>query len=110
MFSKENRISRPKEYNNIYKYGKKRLGRYIILFYIKNNLELNRFGFVASKKIGNAVTRNRAKRIMRSIVRQKVFIKNGYDIVIVTKRNIVGAEFKDIEKDFDKVTQKEGLC
>jgi ribonuclease P protein component len=54
------RINRGKEYRAIYNRGKRVVGRYMIIFACPNCLPYNRFGIVTSKKIGNAVVRNRA--------------------------------------------------
>lgn len=110
MLHREIRISNGKDYNNIYKHGKKITGRYIIVFFTSNNRNINRFGFVASKKIGNAVIRNKYKRKLRAIVGQGDFKQTGYDFVIIAKKNITDAEFEDIQKDFNKVFKKAGLC
>ena len=56
-------------------------------------------GFTATKKIGNAVKRNKAKRLMRELAR-KVLIKYGkinYYYVIIAKNSIFGAPFDTLE-------------
>ncbi len=63
-----------------------------------------RFGFTATKKIGNAVKRNRAKRLMREIVRlyhkdnQDMF-KTPMDYVIVARPDIISLDFERLQKD-----------
>jgi ribonuclease P protein component len=111
MLSKERRISKGRDYNNIFKNGKKIPGRYIIVFITGNNLGRNRFGIVTSKKVGNAVVRNRAKRQLRAIVKngwEKV--KDGYDIVIVARKNIDGVVYDLLVRDFYIVMRKADLC
>jgi ribonuclease P protein component len=64
MLKKE--ILRKKEdFNAIYKAGRSVPDRYIVLFYRENDLPYNRTAFLASKKVGNSVQRNRAKRLMK---------------------------------------------
>jgi ribonuclease P protein component len=105
------RITRNKDYNNAYNKGKRYVGRYIVLFIKENGLGNCRIGIVTSKKVGKAVTRNRAKRQLRHILYDKVglFQKN-CDIVIVTRYNIAGVESKQIERDVVFLAKKGGLC
>ncbi len=110
MVKKENKIRKKRDYNNIYKNGKIKHGKYIIVFTKKNILSYNRFGIVTSKKIGTAVIRNRVKRQIRAIIiKNKEKIKFNYDIVIVTRHNIKNVSFKEIEKDFINALRKAGL-
>lgn len=101
MLDRHNRIYEKKDYNSLYRTGRRIAGKYIIVFIRDNSLERNRFGFVCSKKVGKAVVRNRAKRQLRAIVRNHMpDLKSGYDVVIVAKFNISKASFYDIEEDF----------
>lgn len=56
-----------KEFPNTYKRGTKLRGKYGMLVYTESNNDSPRFGFVVSKKIGDAVHRHRATRILRTI-------------------------------------------
>lgn len=104
-----NTLKKDREFQNIYKYNNKCFGFYSLIFFNKNNLNNSRFGFVASKKIGKAHVRNRAKRLFREYVRQNIENLDSYnlDIIIVAKKNlgenIRQIKYKDIEKDFNKI-------
>jgi len=110
MLNKKYRISKKKDYNYIYKNGKKIQSRYIIVFMTANNLEYDRFGIVTSKKVGNAVLRNQAKRRLRSIVQMHLpHLKTGFDLVIVARFSIKEALFAALEKDFLNAVKKAKL-
>ncbi len=67
----------------------------------KNAIEFCRIGYTASKKVGSAVIRNRAKRRLKEAVR-KVFpqlAENGYDYVIIAKSAIKNADFDKVLSD-----------
>lgn len=107
-------LKKNEEFQKVYKIGKKAFGYYALVYIMKNNLEQNRCGFVVSKKTGNAVCRNRLKRLFREFYKNIDFkSEQGYDIVFIAKRN-AGNEFKTlkynkIEKDLLKIFKKLGL-
>jgi ribonuclease P protein component len=110
MLHKDERISRGKEYKCIYNEGKRIPGQYMIVFVHKNQLPYNRFGIVTSKKIGNAVIRNRAKRQIREVIRKTLNnLRPGYDVVVVARFTMKQAVFALIESDFIRLMGKANL-
>jgi ribonuclease P protein component len=68
-----------------------------------DDLAMVRIGFTASKKIGNAVARNRAKRRMRALAREVLpaMAQPGWDYVLVAKPDAtVSRDYKDMLTDF----------
>lgn len=107
MLNKKYRINKKEDYNYIYKHGKKMQGRYIIVFIASNDLGYSRFGIVSSKKTGNAVVRNRAKRQLRAAIQKNLSkINDSRDTVIITRYNIAQASFDLLEKDLLTVLKK----
>lgn len=111
MLSREKRINRSGQYSEIYNNGKRIPGRYIIVFVKPNLLGITRVGIVTSKKLGNAVTRNRVKRQLRGLIQKDWnVIRPGYDVAVIARKNIPGTAFNLMEKDFYIVMRKAGLC
>lgn len=105
-------IKKNNDFQKVYEEGKKIYGHYCLIFYKKEIKHFhNQYGFVASKKIGNAVCRNRIKRIFREFVKNhfNLFPKN-YSFIIVAKKiagkNIKVLTYKIIEKDLLNILAK----
>ena len=63
--------------------------------------QTSKFGFVTSKKIGNAVIRNKARRRLRAVVQQNCTnLKTGY-YIFVAKEEITGHDSKKLQNDFN---------
>jgi len=74
------------EFKRIYKKGRSFVNASLVVYILKNNLPYNRVGITTSRKIGNAISRNRARRVIREAYRQ---IENelslGYDFIFVAR-------------------------
>ena len=99
-------------YNKTYTRGKRFVGRYVAVYVLRDlaakrlkaanpmGVYVNRLGISVSKKVGGAVTRNRAKRIIRAAYRKyKSRLKAGNLIVISARTAIVGKKSGDIERE-----------
>ncbi|WP_294953748.1 ribonuclease P protein component [Sulfurovum sp.] len=86
-----------KEFNGVYKHSTKTWHTpYFVLFYKRS--EMYKVGFVASKKIGNAVHRNRAKRLLRAhFIENTGLLKSG-SYVLVAKPALLSKSFSEIRK------------
>jgi len=71
----------------------------------------SRLGVVTSRKLGNAVVRNRARRLLREVFRShRNELVPRVDLVLVARQSIVGKHFADVESDFLTMVRKAGLC
>lgn len=68
-----------------------------------------RAAFVAGKKNGNAVWRNRAKRRMRAVCRETDGPYEGYEVVFLAKRNIDNVSFDELKHACNKALHKAGI-
>jgi ribonuclease P protein component len=93
------RIRRHAEFQEIYKTGARIHSRYCTLFVKPNQSTVGRLGVAATKKLGGAVQRNRAKRLIREIFRHND-IAPGFDIIVVPKREFLGASLTVLEADY----------
>jgi ribonuclease P protein component len=103
---REQRIRRHAEFQEIYKTGARVQSRYCTLFVKPNSFKVGRLGIAATKKLGGAVQRNRAKRLIREIFRHND-VAVGFDVVVVPRREFFGATFTSLETDYRRAIQRE---
>jgi ribonuclease P protein component len=98
-FRQIQRVRRRVEFQQIYKGGTRVSGRYYTLFIQPNRLAVARLGVAATRKLGGAVVRNRAKRLVREVFRRSG-IAPGFDIIVVPRREFLGVSFAVLENDY----------
>ena len=82
----------------------------MVLFFRPNHLPYNRTGFLASKKAGNSVKRNRARRLMKEAYRTFYGeLPQGYDFIIIARNTISGRKCADVEKSLKSAFKKTGV-
>ncbi len=99
-FSKLERLAKRPEFEKVLAEGKrKRIGRLCTVFSLPNGLGRKRLGIIASKKVGNAVARNRVKRAIRETFRHiKHQIIPATDIVVISGKEMVVESYKVIDE------------
>jgi ribonuclease P protein component len=87
------------DFELIYKTGFKRSGRLMTMFTRERETGPARLGIAATRKMGAAVERNRAKRLVRELFRHNKPIA-AIDVVVVPRREILDAPYERIEVEF----------
>jgi ribonuclease P protein component len=100
-FTKAQRVRRRGEFQQVFDRGVRVHGRYLTLLMAPAPGARSRLGIVASKKLGAAVARNRAKRLIREVFRQHPpGTARAVDILVIPRRELLDALFPSIEEDF----------
>jgi ribonuclease P protein component len=103
--SRIERVRRRAEYQAIYDRGQKVHGRYLTLFTLVNAAPIGRLGIAATRKLGGAVERNRAKRLIREVFRRNK-LAPGFDVVVVPKRELLDASLSALEAEFRSILER----
>jgi ribonuclease P protein component len=111
MFPKINRIKKKKDFESIFRNSKSFKSSFFILKVLKNDLSVNRFGFVVSQKVSKkAVVRNKVKRRLVKAVKDNAGkIKSGIDLVFIALPGVENREFLEIKEVVNYVLVKSGL-
>lgn len=99
-------VRKNEEIQEIIKSNKKIVSKYFVMYYVKNDLNYNRFCISVGKKIGKAHTRNLYKRRIKDIL-MKNNINSSYDYVIILRTAIIGIPYDKLSIELIKVLKGE---
>ena len=103
-------LRKQRDFSRIYNKGKSKGSRFVVVLCKKNGLDHTRTAFVASKKVGNSVMRNRARRLMRESYRALAKdIAGGYDIIFVARAGISEHKESEVESSMRHALKGCGL-
>jgi len=111
MLEKKYRITKNADFKRIYQKGKFFSNDFFLVKFYPNRLSNSRFSIIVNKKINKkAVIRNKIKRQIREIVRNKLKqLRSGFDIIIIIKRDLSQDFFNEMEKQLLVLFKKADL-
>ena len=110
MLKQEYRLKKKYQFNYVYRVGKACHGKYHLLVYTPSKNSSVKIGISVSKKVGNAVKRNRARRLLREAITPHLpLLEPNFNIIIVAKESIIGKKLSDVQVDLDKTIEKIGI-
>ena len=100
---KENRLKLNRDFRRLYAKGKNVACGCVAVYAVRTKRGIVRAGLTVGKGIGNAVKRNRAKRLLRAAFDSAcVNVKGGYDLIIVARNRIDGKKSPEVIRDLNK--------
>jgi ribonuclease P protein component len=108
--NRRHRLKHPRDFARVRAQGDSWAHRLVVLAAVPNGRDDSRFGFVASKRLGKAVKRNRAKRLLREAVRQNIHVvPSGWDCVFIARPPLSGATFAETEAAVTQLLKRASL-
>src|ERR671912_347929 len=107
-FERGEHVRKRAEFELIYKTGFKRSGRLMTMFTREREAGLARLGIAATRKMGDAVERNRAKRLVRELFRHNKPVV-AVDVGVVPAREILAAPYDRIEAEFRSLLSRRAV-
>ncbi len=92
-------LKKNSDFQNVYKNGRSKANRYLVMYVLENPLSTNRIGISVSKKVGNSVVRHHLTRLIRESYRlQEEMFNSSLDIVIVVRNRAKDCSYHEIEQ------------
>jgi ribonuclease P protein component len=84
-WSRAVRLRRSQDFDRVQRGGRRIHGTNLVILHLANGTEAPRFGLAVSRKVGNAVVRNRVKRWLREALRRQRAGIGGVDVVVIAR-------------------------
>ena len=103
MLPKELRLSKKKDFDEVFRRGRKKVFRHFFVHWQRTNLGHPRVGIIVSNKVSKkAVIRNTIRRRVREIIWKTVGRDQSIDTIILAKQGSVNASYLEIKEDIQK--------
>jgi ribonuclease P protein component len=111
MIARDLRLRRNSDFDRVRAHGRSWSSRQVVLSVLANDTGQNRYGFAVGKRVGDAVARNRAKRVMREVARAlDPRLRQGHDIVFIARNSFrEDLTMQDVAQQVEKLVGQAGL-
>ena len=111
-FPKSEHLRHPWQFRLLYDTGRRCEGRQLVLYALETDIGGRQLGVVTSRRVGNAVVRNRARRLMREAYRlNKQKLKPHLQLVMIARSAIREKSLRDVESEMLALWERTGvLC
>ena len=105
---RELRLTGSKRFSLIFEEGMSLAHPLLVLKILPNGLDRSRFAFLAGKRLGNAVVRNKVRRRLREIVRL-IQVKSGWDVVVIARNRAIDSDYQRLKQATESLLRRASL-
>lgn len=102
---KLNIVKKNEDFSRIMKKYRPFKSQSFVVYVEKETNNIYKFGISASKKVGNAVTRNKVKRQVKSILDKNIY-KNNFNCIIIIKKEVLNKTYLELETELNALINK----
>jgi ribonuclease P protein component len=107
---RNSRLTQSADFERVRRSGKSYAHPLVVLVVLPSSVKQTRFGVIAGRSVGNAVQRNRAKRMLREAIRAFLpQINPGWNVILISRSQILTAKFTDIQDCLGQLFSKANL-
>jgi ribonuclease P protein component len=104
------RLTQTTDFKRVRQFGKSYAHPLVVLIVLANEHGRTQIGVSAGRSVGNAIERNRAKRILRESIRPRIAqVYPGWDMVLIARHGAAQAKLADIEQSVTTLLKKAGI-
>lgn len=104
-FLKSERLLKRSNFVELNRAGKRYHTTHFVVIAKRNGLDITRLGVTVGRRVGNAVVRNRTKRILREFFRLNKFrLPRGYDLVFVARKDAGRLDYRKTREELAHIT------
>lgn len=108
MLQKKLRMNKKTDFKKVFTKGRSYTSKHVVIYIFQE--QPVKFGIIASKKIGNAVKRNRAKRLLREIIRFNFSrLTKNCQMIFIARLGINGASYQEVERSVLSIWRRAGI-